>query len=139
MNYKIGFPTKTSPALSSFILNQITGYEGNFLFRDGDEYVYAKVNPHSELKSVEYFSITSHQLEKHMKPLFANNKTKDAFRTVAFGEQSLNQITNHIDGYKKYSLPKIELQKENMLSIETAKTKKSFNLPEILEEYHVSR
>lgn len=128
-----GFPATATPAMYDFIKQTVTERAHlNFLFETDNRYIFSKENVNSKQQEVQYVSLTKDNLESFIQEPISNQA--NSFRIQK------NDIDAHLELIDRddEGLPKISIQDENKLLIETVKATKEFDLTKVLDKYEFS-
>lgn len=134
MNYKIGFPEKTSLALKDFIRHYSTLNNGIYLLEQNNEHIYAKKNHDSDSTSIEYFSISEEHLEKNIDLILQDDHLKQDFTDIV-KEDSVDTLMQKVDTDIYDLLPQVTLNDSNNLHITTKFGNNEYSLPDELKEF----
>ncbi|MED4454642.1 hypothetical protein [Metabacillus fastidiosus] len=136
-NYVSSFPKESSPALTEFMKDYLTGYSDIQVFGENSNFIFVSRNVSSNEKEIEYYQYTRGKLEKYYEPLL-NAKKPDAILNDL--EQNINLdkfLRESINDMGPYNLPSIKMENSNQLKIELGAVEKTLNLPKLLSEYSV--
>lgn len=132
MNYELGFPKETSPALEKFITHYTTVNEGVLLLDEANASSFARTNYHSDDTSIEYFSIKKEQVKEGVTSILHSEDVE-----LDFTKMIENDLIEEMDATNNDALPKIEWNKDNDVSITTRFGTEEFRLPDLLKEFNL--
>src|SRR5690625_3914119 len=134
MTYQIGLP-EDSQGLQQFISNYISSDTGYYLFTKDNTHIYSKKNLGSQQKTIEYYQYSEEQLKEYYQHLFDSSSVETAFSQLRNAKESLFlPVEDKVD----FHLPSVEWKEGNILTIDTGKSKKEFDLPDLIKEYQLN-
>lgn len=123
-----------SPGFEQFIKYYISVDTGYFLFKQDDQNVFSKNNLDSKQTTIEYYEYSDEQLKRYYDHLFDSQQLETDFLNL---RQSKETLFHAIENKAMYHLPEIHIIEDNILTVETTKNKKEFQLTDLLKAYHV--
>lgn len=125
-NYVLGFPPKDSPALVSMMNNYLILNKQHLLSKE-DIYIITNHNINLEYKEITYHQYTTKDLTHYYSNLRNTEDISKEFYQLMEGQN----FTQEVEELEKWNLPKIVLQDNNQLYIQTYMKEKTIDLNKI--------
>lgn len=133
LRYKTELPEEPHPAMLDIVSHVVSNLKHYLFELDGTHVFSEKYGFPNE--NINYYTYTEEDLMAAYTNFFRINEGADFVQEVR--EEADEELFKEIQRPKEYSLPIIQLQEENVLTIETEFSKEEYDLTELLSEYDV--
>ncbi|KAB8128321.1 hypothetical protein F9U64_16645 [Gracilibacillus oryzae] len=137
ITYVHGLPQSESPALTEFLEHLITSFDDSKLYNKDGQFIFSKGNLVERQNSVHYYHYTENQLLTFYDPLFKTNNYSLKLNELRNSDDLL-ELRQPLENTEAYSLPRIKINTNNQLKIETSYNQATFDLSKVLEDYKIA-